>query len=288
MLNEKRIKSLIIIALLLIEIFVWTANGTGNSWSLGIIGGADGPTQIIVGDEKDKPGEGNDKPDGNQSGSEKPDSGNPSGGENPDQNSDRENALKEADHKGLLILVNKEHPIDQGYKPDDLTDIKYFAPDRSETTRYMRAEAAAAFHQLVDKAVGEGIELKMTTAYRSYNFQKVLYDSYVEREGEAAANTYSAKPGRSEHQTGLAADVSSPSVGYQLSNDYGETKEGKWLAEHAHQFGFIIRFPKGKEDITGYQYEPWHIRYVGLAAAQEIYENGLTLEEFLRENNFEK
>lgn len=284
MLNEKRIKSLIIISLLLIELFVWTANGAGNSWSLGIIGGADDPTQIIVGDEKDKQGEGN----GNQPGSGKPDAGNPSVGENPDQNSDREKALKEAEEKGLLILVNKEHPVEQGYRPDDLTDIKYFAPDRSETTRYMRAEAAAAFHQLVDKAAEEGIELKMTTAYRSYNFQKVLYDSYVEREGEAAANTYSAKPGRSEHQTGLAADVSSPSVGYQLSNDYGETKEGKWLAEHAHQYGFIIRFPKGKEDITGYQYEPWHIRYVGLAAAKEIYEKGLTLEEFLRENNFEQ
>lgn len=274
MLNEKRIKLLIMISLLLIEIFVWTANGAGNSWSLGIIGGADGPTQIIVGDGNRKPGEGNSSADAE----------NPSGGENTDQNSERQKALKEAEEKGLLILVNKEHPIDQTYKPDDLAEIRYFVSDRSETTRYMRTEAADAFHQLVDKAAEEGIELKMTTAYRSYNFQKVLYDSYVEREGEAAANTYSAKPGQSEHQTGLAADVSSSSVGYQLTDAYAETKEGKWLAEHAHQFGFIIRFPRGKEDITGYQYEPWHIRYVGHAAAMEIHEQGLTLEEFLQKN----
>jgi D-alanyl-D-alanine carboxypeptidase len=138
---------------------------------------------------------------------------------------------------------------------------------------------------MVDKAGQEGIVLKMTTAYRSYDFQKILFDSYVEKEGEEAANKYSAKPGQSEHQTGLSVDVSSPSVGYQLSNEYGETPEGKWLAGHAHEFGFIIRFPKGKEDITGYQYEPWHIRYVGRAAAEEIYKEGLTLEEFLQENH---
>jgi D-alanyl-D-alanine carboxypeptidase len=133
----------------------------------------------------------------------------------------------------------------------------------------------------------DGVELKMTTAYRSYDFQKILYDSYVSREGEAAANKYSAKPGQSEHQTGLAADVSSPSVDYQLSNDYGRTAEGKWLAENAHRFGFIIRFPEGKEEITGYQHEPWHIRYVGRAAAKEIYERNLTLEEFLLLNGIE-
>jgi D-alanyl-D-alanine carboxypeptidase len=192
----------------------------------------------------------------------------------------------EAAEKGLLILVNKQNPIDEAYKPDDLTKIKYFVSDRSETTRYMREEAAESFHLLVEKAAEEGLELKMTTAYRSYNFQKVLFDSYVEREGEAAANTYSARPGQSEHQTGLSADVSSPSVDYQLSNDYGKTEEGRWLAENAHRFGFIIRFPKGKEEITGYQYEPWHIRYVGLVAAKEIYERDLTLEEFLQENEF--
>ncbi|MDD3169500.1 MAG: M15 family metallopeptidase [Eubacteriales bacterium] len=282
MLNEKRIKLIIIVSLLLIETFVWTANGSGNSWSLGFLGGPDGPG-VIGEEDNDKP-ENEDRPEMVQ---ENTDEGQPdqSEGDRPDQ---IEQALQEAAGKGLLILVNKEHPVDREYKPDDLTRIKYFVSDRSETTRYMRAEAAAAFHLLVEKAAEEGLELRMTTAYRSYDFQKILFDSYVEREGEAAANTYSARPGQSEHQTGLSADVSSPSVDYQLSNEYGKTEEGEWLAGHAHQFGFIIRFPKGKEEITGYQYEPWHIRYVGLFAAKEIYEQNLTLEEFLQENKLEQ
>ena len=174
--------------------------------------------------------------------------------------------------------------MDKDYKPDDLTEIEDYAPDRAESTRYMRAEAAKAFGMLVDKAAEDGVVIKMTTAYRSYDFQKILFDSYVEKEGEEKANTFSAKPGQSEHQTGLAVDISSPSVDYQLSDEYGKTKEGKWLADNAYRFGFILRFPKGKEDITGYQFEPWHLRYVGLTAAKEIYDQDLTLEEYLQEN----
>jgi D-alanyl-D-alanine carboxypeptidase len=300
MLNEKRIKLLIIISLLVIEIFVWTANGAGSSWSLGFFGDPDGSGTILEDDGSSRSEEDdNGKPDGEEPlDDEEPidgssDEGNPTDEENPpdggnesegsSQNGGFAETLNEAEKRGLLILVNKEHAIDRDYKPSDLVKIRYFASDRSEATRYMRAEAAEAFHRLVEKAAEEGIELKMTTAYRSYAFQKILFDSYVEKEGEEAANTYSARPGQSEHQTGLAVDVSSPSVGYQLTGEYSDTKEGKWLAEHAHKFGFIIRFPKGKEDITGYQYEPWHIRYVGLAAAREIRERNLTLEEFLQE-----
>lgn len=263
--NEKRIKLIIIISLLLIETFVWTVNGSGNFWSLGLVGAADEPITIIDGEDKDKPED------------ENP----------PEETSERDLAIQEAVEKGLLILVNKQHPVDQAYKPDDLEKIKYFVSDRSETTRYMRAEAAEAFHRMVEEAAQEGIELKMTTAYRSYAFQKILFDNYVAKEGEEAANKYSARPGQSEHQTGLAVDVSSTSVDYQLSNDYDKMEEGKWLADHAHRFGFIIRFPKGKAEITGYQYEPWHIRYVGLTAAKEIYEQELTLEEFLQINEID-
>jgi D-alanyl-D-alanine carboxypeptidase len=133
----------------------------------------------------------------------------------------------------------------------------------------------------------DGVELKMTTAYRSYDFQKILYDSYVSREGEAAANKYSAKPGQSEHQTGLAADVSSPSVDYQLSNDYGRTAEGKWLRKTLTVSGLLSVFRRARKRSHGYQYEPWHIRYVGRAAAKEIYERNLTLEEFLLLNGIE-
>ena len=282
MFNEKRIKGFIIISLLLIESFVWIVNGPNNFWSFGFFDRSGG----TIAEENTENGGGPEN---------KPASEDPAGGDEPEDSQlyppqdDRERmaALEEAAGKGLLILVNKENPIDRDHKPDDLEKIRYYAPDRSETTRYMRSEAADAFHRLVESAAMEGVELKMTTAYRSYDFQKILYDGYVDREGEEAANKFSAKPGQSEHQTGLSADVSSPSVDYQLSNDYGRTAEGKWLADNAHRFGFIIRFPAGKETITGYQYEPWHVRYVGLTAAKEIHEQNLTLEEFLLLNGIE-
>lgn len=188
---------------------------------------------------------------------------------------------KPQQNQEFLLLVNKTHPIDENYKPDDLTPIQYFASDRDAASRFMRKEPAEQFHKLVEAAKEEGHEIVMTTAYRSYGFQSVLYNNYVQQHGEAEANKFSAKPGQSEHQTGLCTDVASPSVNYQLTTDYGDAPEGKWLAEHAHEFGFIIRFPLGKEEVTGYQYEPWHIRYVGQPAADEIYEQGITLEEYL-------
>lgn len=197
-------------------------------------------------------------------------------------------ALKSDSDSGFLILVNKEHQVDSNYKPDDLEGLKYFAADRSEAGRYLRAEAASAFHELVEGALQEGHEIVVTTAYRSYGFQSTLYNNYVQNHGQQEADTFSAMPGKSEHQTGLAADVSSPSVGYSLTADYIDTAEGKWLSDNAHKFGFIIRFPKGKEDITGYMYEPWHIRYVGKTAAKYIYNNDITLEEFLQEEHLEK
>lgn len=193
----------------------------------------------------------------------------------------RRAALKEDLDKGLFILVNKQNPVDSSYKPNDLTAIKYFAADRSEVGRYLRAEAAEAFNLLSETAAEEGHQIVVTTAYRSYDFQSTLYNNYVKIHGQQEADTFSAQPGKSEHQTGLAADVSSPSVNYQLTKDYINTTEGKWLNDNAYRFGFIIRFPKGKEDITGYMYEPWHIRYVGKTAAKEIFDKGFTLEEYL-------
>ncbi|NLM09128.1 MAG: M15 family metallopeptidase [Clostridiales Family XIII bacterium] len=145
----------------------------------------------------------------------------------------------------------------------------------------MRKEAAQQFYKLVEAAAGEGYELVMTTAYRSYDFQQILWNNYVANEGEAAASRFSARPGQSEHQSGLAVDVSSPSVDYSLTETFGKTEEGIWLAQNAHRFGFIIRFPEEKESITGYLYEPWHIRYVGEPVATEIYAKDLTLEEYL-------
>lgn len=201
----------------------------------------------------------------------------------PDNPSDSSiaQATAKAEERGLLLLVNKTHPIDSGYQPEDLASVLYFAENRSKETRYLRAEAAEKFHELVEAASLESHTIVMTTAYRSYGFQQILWDNYVAKEGEEAATRYSAKPGESEHQTGLAVDVTSPSVSYELTTEFGDTEEGIWLAEHAHRFGFILRYPQGKEAVTGYQYEPWHLRYVGDEVATYLYQEDLTLEEFL-------
>ena len=183
---------------------------------------------------------------------------------------------------GYLILVNKTHGLDRDYKPDDLSDIKYYAADRGAEGRFMRAAAADAFNSLAEEADGQGMEIVVTTAYRSYGFQATLYNNYVANDGQAAADRYSAKPGYSEHQTGLAADVSSASVNYRLTRDFADTEEGRWLSGNAHLFGFIIRYPDGKEDITGYLYEPWHLRYVGTKAAEYIHSHEITLEEYIQ------
>lgn len=260
----KKVKALIIGFVAVAELLVWTGSGAPGDFSVGIIGGADGPTTIIVADKNDTGEKDKDR-------------------EKAEREEMCRKQLEAASERGLLVLVNKENSVDKSYKPEDLTAIKYYVSDRSAASRYMRKEAAEAFHRLVEEAGAEGVELLMTTAYRSYEFQQILYNNYVANEGQEAADTFSAKPGKSEHQTGLAVDVSAQSVGYQLTTEFENTKEGKWLAENAHRYGFIIRFPKGKEDITGYMYEPWHLRYVGDFAAQEIYEQGVTLEEYLAE-----
>lgn len=183
---------------------------------------------------------------------------------------------------GNLILINKENALDEDYIPNDLRDIIYYAKDRTAKGRYMREEAANAFHALSEGAAEEGHEIVVTTAYRSYDFQSNLYYGYVSSKGQEWADQYSAKPGTSEHQSGLAADCSSPSVGYRLTSAFGETQEGIWLKDHCSEYGFIIRYPQGKEEITGYNYEPWHIRFVGKIAANYMKEKDMTLEEFIR------
>jgi D-alanyl-D-alanine carboxypeptidase len=189
--------------------------------------------------------------------------------------------LTDADWE-YLVLLNKTHSVDRDYKPADLAPIKYYAEDRPASCRYMRQTAADAFHRMIEAAKAEqGYNIVITTAYRSYDYQKILYDNYVAKDGQALADTYSARPGTSEHQTGLAADLSCATINYRLSGDFASTDEGKWINDNAYRFGFILRYPEGKTDVTGYIYEPWHVRYVGTVAAKEIFESGLVFEEDL-------
>lgn len=184
-------------------------------------------------------------------------------------------------HDSIEVLVNKSQPLPMDYAPKDLTipDIP-FTFEENLPKRLMRKEAAQALEKLFKAAKYDGLQLAGVSAYRSYARQEAVFNHNVKIKGEAEAEWVSARPGESEHQTGLAIDVSCPTVGYELSEDFGQTKEGKWLSKNAHKYGFIIRYPQGKEEITEYQYEPWHLRYVGPRIALEIIKNNLTLEEY--------
>ncbi|WP_054948834.1 M15 family metallopeptidase [Numidum massiliense] len=182
----------------------------------------------------------------------------------------------------LLVVMNKKRSLPADYEPKDLVvpNVRFpFEEDLPQ--KKMRAEAAKALEKLFAAAEKDGIALFAVSGYRSYEYQESIFAFNVEQKGEEEANRVSARPGQSEHQTGLTMDVSSESAGFDLIEAFGETPEGKWIAENAADFGFILRYPKGKEDITGYVYEPWHLRYVGnKEVAKEVMSEGLTLEEY--------
>lgn len=184
----------------------------------------------------------------------------------------------------ILALVNKEQNLPATYKPSDLVvpNVPFSFSETNVEKRYMRLEAAKALEQLFASARQAGIQLVAVSGYRSYERQKALFDEEVKKSGKEKAIHAVAIPGQSEHQTGLAVDISSTSAKDGLTAAFGDTKEGKWVAAHAYEYGFIIRYPKGKEAITGYQYEPWHLRYVGKKAAKVIFEKGITLEEYFQ------
>ena len=182
----------------------------------------------------------------------------------------------------VLVLVNKKRNLSSDYKPKDLVipNIRFSFKEKLEK-RCLRKEAADALEDLFKEADKEKVTLYAVSGYRSYNTQKSIFDRKVKNVGFHEANKLVAVPGQSEHQTGLAMDVSSRSVNSTLEENFGQTVEGKWLKDNAYRFGFIIRLPKETTEITGYSYEPWHIRYVGKEVAKEIYEKNITLEEFL-------
>lgn len=184
------------------------------------------------------------------------------------------------DFDDMLIVVNKFRRLPDLWKPDDLVAVEVPYRGRAEA-KYMRKEAAESLEKLFIKAKEDNIDLCAISGFRSFSLQKTVHAKYVSQLGSAAASAISATAGNSEHQTGLAMDVSSKSMGYALSKSFGGTKEGEWLSENAARYGFIIRYPKGKEAVTGYAYEPWHIRYVGVETAVEIMDRGITLEEYL-------
>jgi len=181
----------------------------------------------------------------------------------------------------ITILVNKEYVLPANYVPEDLVapDV-FFSFSEYSDKRLLRQEAATALEKLFYAASEEGLTLAGVSGYRSYNRQFEIYAANLIKKGIEHTNRYSAMPGSSEHQTGLSIDVSTKSINYRLSTVFADTKEGQWLASNAHNYGYIIRFPDGKSHITGFSYEPWHIRYVGVELATYLYQNDLTLDEY--------
>jgi len=163
-----------------------------------------------------------------------------------------------------VLIVNKQHPLPEDYKLGESKD------------------ARNAFNEMAAEALLSDFNLHAFSTYRSFEYQTGLYDRYVERDGVEEADRYSARPGYSEHQSGLAFDIGEVNRESDwASARFGETEAGKWLASNAHRFGFIMRYPEGKEEITGYMHESWHFRYVGPEIAEEIYKENSTLEEYL-------
>ncbi|MBP3283957.1 MAG: M15 family metallopeptidase [Clostridia bacterium] len=188
--------------------------------------------------------------------------------------------MKVKDTNCMAVLVNKENWLHKDYQAKDLVTVKVnFVSDVLEMSQKMRKEAAGALEKLFSAAKRKKMLLYAVSGYRSYERQRELFKQNKKKDGEAA-NRYSARAGQSEHQTGLAMDVTCEAVDFELCEDFAGTKEYEWLRENAHRFGFVIRYPREKEEVTGYRFEPWHLRYVGKKIAKELYENELTLEEY--------
>lgn len=184
--------------------------------------------------------------------------------------------------EAIDALVNKERSLPSDYIPNDLVDITVLHKTEKPESKMLRKEASAALSELFENGMKNNFKFIAVSGYRSHSRQVYLFNNYAKNHGEEEANRFSARPGQSEHQTGLTMDVSIESLNFKLVEELGETPEGKWLAENAHKYGFIIRYPKGREHITGYQYEPWHIRYLGKDLAAKVYESNLTYDEYYK------
>lgn len=182
---------------------------------------------------------------------------------------------KENNPDDIFVLVNKYHALDSKYVPSDLETIssKY----SRGSNNLMRAEAKKAFEKMCEAALKDNITIYSGSAYRSYNYQLNLYNRYVANDGKRRADTYAARAGHSEHQTGLATDI----MNAKLQFISGSDKEYTWLVNNSYKYGFILRYPKGKEDITGYMYEEWHFRYLGIDVATDVYKLGITYDEYV-------
>jgi len=186
------------------------------------------------------------------------------------------------DPTSIWVVVNKQHPlVPQNYAPTDLVVPNVPLRVPGNESMQMRQVAATALEKMFADAKQQGIDLMLSSGYRSYSYQVSLYGGYVKTQGQATADTQSARPGYSEHQTGLAVDVEPVSQKCDVDPCFGDLPEGKWVAANAYKYGFIVRYTTGNEAVTGYEAEAWHLRYLGTDLSQELHKTGVTtLEQF--------
>ncbi|MCW6078388.1 M15 family metallopeptidase [Clostridium sporogenes] len=196
------------------------------------------------------------------------------------QNKVRKNKIRVRDNKKEILLVNRQNRLYETYLPKDLIipNIKFIS-NGDPGVKKIREVAGEALEKLFNAAENENIVLLGVSGYRNYNYQVNVYNNSVYRNGKEHADNYVAQPGASEHQTGLSIDIVSTEY-TNLDENFVNTRAYKWLKENCYKYGFIIRYPKEKENVTGYKFEPWHIRYVGVNAATEIMNRNITLEEY--------
>lgn len=197
----------------------------------------------------------------------------PGESEKPSENAEDRSPEIPSDPNNIKVLANKKRPLEPlTYAPKDLVHIG--------SGQSMRSEAAQAFKKLRSAGAASGVNFHPVSSYRSYNQQAATYNHWRATYGQQHADSVSAAPGTSEHQLGLAVDVSDGIC--NLRRCFATTNAGQWVARNAHKYGFVIRYPDGKSDVTGYWYEPWHLRYVGTELAGELTSKGLTLEEYYK------
>lgn len=173
-----------------------------------------------------------------------------------------------SDPNSILVIANKKHKLPDNYQPTDLV-VPNISEKNAEWT--LRQEAATALETMFNEASAQGISLVLGSGFRSQSSQEELYNYYVNINGQEYADSISSRPGYSEHQTGLAVDICNGEGTYDLDKGFIDTAEGQWLYNNAYKYGFILRYPDGKQDITGYDFEPWHYRYVGTEVSTAIY-----------------
>ncbi len=184
-----------------------------------------------------------------------------------------------ADGDYLLALVTKETTLQSDYVPSDLKPVPSYMNPAYDMQ--LREEALEHLKDMYEAAEADGVTLGIRSAYRSYDTQHRIFKDYAERHGEKEANRFSARPGQSEHQLGTTVDFGGTK--FDFTDEFAYTEQGEWLAENAYLYGFALSYPENKEEITGYIYEPWHYRYIGVDAAKEWKESGLTLKEYLKQ-----